>query len=168
MVSRKKWENYFIGGDGWIPQWKFNEFVWQSKSNNMYQLSYVCYSLHRLHHTWSEVFHQLSCIIRRTLQFDAMWTRTTKPLTFPIWRRVWLWVSCILLASKQKQFEETMEKTQDNQVIGNPRRLVLKQSVANILMEKGFETVEKQCIETLTEMIQSCTYYWIRMLFEFF
>lgn len=49
-----------------------------------------------------------------------------------------------------------MEKTQDNQVIGNPRRLVLKQSVANILMEKGFETVEKQCIETLTEMIQSC------------
>lgn len=51
-----------------------------------------------------------------------------------------------------------MEKTQDNQVIGNPRRLVLKQAVANILMEKGFETVEKQCIETLTEMIQSCTY----------
>lgn len=51
-----------------------------------------------------------------------------------------------------------MEKSQDNQVIGNPRRLVLKQAVANILMEKGFETVEKQCIETLTEMIQSCTY----------
>ncbi|XP_037049778.1 transcription initiation factor TFIID subunit 8 [Bradysia coprophila] len=48
-----------------------------------------------------------------------------------------------------------MEKAQDNQVIGNPRRLVLKQAVANILQEKGFETVEKQCIETLTEMIQS-------------
>lgn len=51
-----------------------------------------------------------------------------------------------------------MEKTQDNQVIGNPRRLVLKQTIANILMEKGFETVEKQCIETLTEMMQSCTF----------
>lgn len=51
-----------------------------------------------------------------------------------------------------------MEKTQESQVIGNPRRLVLKQAVANILIEKGFETVEKQCIETLTEMIQSCTY----------
>jgi len=48
-----------------------------------------------------------------------------------------------------------MEKSQDNQIIGNPRRLVLKQAVANILMEKGFETVEKECMETLTEMIQS-------------
>lgn len=51
-----------------------------------------------------------------------------------------------------------MDKSQENQIIGNPRRLVLKQAVANILMEKGFETVEKQCIETLTEMIQSCMY----------
>ncbi len=64
-----------------------------------------------------------------------------------------------------------MEKAQDNQVIGNPRRLVLKQSVANILMEKGFATVEKQCIETLTEMIQSCTYWmflWFRIIFPQF
>lgn len=47
-----------------------------------------------------------------------------------------------------------MEK-QDNQIIGNPRRTIIKTVVTTILSEKGFETVEKQCLESLTEMLQA-------------
>lgn len=49
-----------------------------------------------------------------------------------------------------------MEKQQDTQITGNPRRNIIKTVVSGILTEKGFETVEKQCLETLTEMLQGC------------
>lgn len=47
-----------------------------------------------------------------------------------------------------------MEKP-ETQVVGNPRRKILTMAVSSILMEKGFETVDKPCLETLTEMLQS-------------
>lgn len=43
-----------------------------------------------------------------------------------------------------------MEKQE--QTIANPRRSVLKMAVASILKEKGFSTVDKECLETLTEV----------------
>ena len=51
-----------------------------------------------------------------------------------------------------------MEKSSDTQIVGNPRRNIIKTVVSSILSEKGFETVEKQCLETLTEMLQSCKF----------
>lgn len=50
-----------------------------------------------------------------------------------------------------------MEKP-EAQIIGNPRRNIIKTVVTSILSEKGFETVEKQCLETLTEMMQACKF----------
>lgn len=44
---------------------------------------------------------------------------------------------------------------QDNLSVSNPRRSVLKMSVCSLLLEKGFEKVDKQCIESLVEMVQS-------------
>ncbi|XP_017469908.1 PREDICTED: transcription initiation factor TFIID subunit 8-like isoform X4 [Rhagoletis zephyria] len=37
----------------------------------------------------------------------------------------------------------------------NPRRKILGLAVSQILMEKGFDSVDKECLETLTEMLQS-------------
>lgn len=51
--------------------------------------------------------------------------------------------------------KKKMEKP-DAQLCNNPRKAILKTVVSNILTEKGFDTVERQCLENLTEMLQSC------------
>lgn len=38
----------------------------------------------------------------------------------------------------------------------NTRRKILNQVVCSILVECGYDTCEKQAVETLTEMLQSC------------
>ena len=38
----------------------------------------------------------------------------------------------------------------------NTRRKILNQVVSSILVECGYDTCEKQVLETLTEMLQSC------------
>ncbi|XP_061389378.1 transcription initiation factor TFIID subunit 8 [Musca vetustissima] len=48
-----------------------------------------------------------------------------------------------------------MEKTENTQITGNARRKILSVAVSQILMEKGFDSVDKECLETLTEMLQS-------------
>ena len=53
------------------------------------------------------------------------------------------------------QYTLDMEKP-EAQAVGNPRRKILSMAISSILMEKGFATVEKACLETLTEMLQSC------------
>jgi hypothetical protein len=50
-----------------------------------------------------------------------------------------------------------MEPTQTHQV--NVYRKMLAASVCSILVETGFDTGDKDCIGTLTEMIQCCTRY---------
>lgn len=49
-----------------------------------------------------------------------------------------------------------MEKTESTQITGNARRKILSLAVSQILMEKGFDSADKECLETLTEMLQSC------------
>lgn len=49
-----------------------------------------------------------------------------------------------------------MEKTESTQITGNARRKILNLAVSQILMEKGFDSADKECLETLTEMLQSC------------
>lgn len=49
-----------------------------------------------------------------------------------------------------------MDKTETVQPTGNARRKILSVAVSQILMEKGFDSVDKECLETLTEMLQSC------------
>lgn len=49
-----------------------------------------------------------------------------------------------------------MEKPESQTVGNDARRKVLHMAVSSILMEKGVETADKMCLETLTEMIQSC------------
>ncbi|XP_013108241.1 transcription initiation factor TFIID subunit 8 isoform X3 [Stomoxys calcitrans] len=49
-----------------------------------------------------------------------------------------------------------MEKADCTQpTTGNARRKILSVAVSQILMEKGFDSVDKECLETLTEMLQS-------------
>lgn len=43
----------------------------------------------------------------------------------------------------------------ENQII-NPRRRVLNNVIANLLVENSFDNCEKEVFETLTEMLQSC------------
>lgn len=50
---------------------------------------------------------------------------------------------------------ETMEVQQTT----NSRRKVLNHVVCNILVESGFDVCEKQALETLTEMLQSCKFF---------
>jgi len=38
----------------------------------------------------------------------------------------------------------------------NARRKILNQVVSSIFVECGYDTCEKQVLETLTEMLQSC------------
>lgn len=38
----------------------------------------------------------------------------------------------------------------------NTRRKILNHAVCSILMECGYENCDKQVLETLTEMMQSC------------
>lgn len=47
-----------------------------------------------------------------------------------------------------------MEKPESQLFSANPRKNILKAAVSSILAEKGFESIEKQCLETLTEMMQ--------------
>lgn len=49
-----------------------------------------------------------------------------------------------------------MDKIETVQPTGNARRKILGVAVSQILMEKGFDSVDKECLETLTEMLQSC------------
>lgn len=44
----------------------------------------------------------------------------------------------------------------ESQPCGNPRRAILRMVVSQVLTEKGFDVVERQCLESLTEMMQSC------------
>lgn len=37
----------------------------------------------------------------------------------------------------------------------NARRKILTMAISTILLDMGFDTVEKQCLETLSEMLQS-------------
>lgn len=46
-----------------------------------------------------------------------------------------------------------MEKPEP--VVANPRRNVLQMAVASILDELGFAKADKQCVESLTEVILS-------------
>uniref|UniRef100_A0A1A9WTD5 Transcription initiation factor TFIID subunit 8 n=1 Tax=Glossina brevipalpis TaxID=37001 RepID=A0A1A9WTD5_9MUSC len=48
-----------------------------------------------------------------------------------------------------------MDKPESVQPTGNARRKILGLAVSHILIEKGFQTVDKECMETLTEMLQS-------------
>lgn len=48
-----------------------------------------------------------------------------------------------------------MDKADSTQS-SNPRRKILGLAVSQILMEKGFDSVDKECLETLTELLQSC------------
>lgn len=43
----------------------------------------------------------------------------------------------------------------DTQIL-NTRRKILNQVVSSILVECGYDTCEKEVLETLTEMLQSC------------
>lgn len=43
---------------------------------------------------------------------------------------------------------------ESNQISSNPRRATIKAAVANILTETGFHSAERQCVETLSEMLQ--------------
>lgn len=58
--------------------------------------------------------------------------------------------------------KEKMEKQE--QLVGNPRRSILKVAVATILTEKGFAKADKECVESLTEVnidktfLPSCFY----------
>ncbi|TMW48987.1 hypothetical protein DOY81_005931, partial [Sarcophaga bullata] len=47
-----------------------------------------------------------------------------------------------------------MDKIESAQPTGNARRKILSVAVSQILMEKGFDSVDKECLETLTEMMQ--------------
>lgn len=44
------------------------------------------------------------------------------------------------------------------QLTSNPRRATIKAAVANILTETGFHSAERQCVETLSEMLQGREY----------
>lgn len=44
-------------------------------------------------------------------------------------------------------------------VLGNPRRKILQMAVSTILLEAGFDAVEKDVLESLTEMLQSSKFY---------
>ncbi|XP_055376757.1 transcription initiation factor TFIID subunit 8 [Condylostylus longicornis] len=48
-----------------------------------------------------------------------------------------------------------MEKSETQVTTTNPRRKILSMAVSSILLEKGFDSVDKICLETLTEIIQS-------------
>lgn len=50
-----------------------------------------------------------------------------------------------------------MEKPECTSTIANPRRKFLNMAISSILLETGFETADKVCLETLCEMMQSCT-----------
>jgi hypothetical protein len=43
----------------------------------------------------------------------------------------------------------------ENQLTCNSRRKFLAVAVSTVLKETGFDTTEKDCLETLTEMLQS-------------
>lgn len=40
----------------------------------------------------------------------------------------------------------------------NARRKYLNMSVSSIALESGFDSIDKEALETLTEMLQCCTY----------
>lgn len=40
----------------------------------------------------------------------------------------------------------------------NVYRKMLAATISSILLEYGFDTVEKECLGTLTEMLQACMY----------
>lgn len=54
-----------------------------------------------------------------------------------------------------------MDKAESTQPTGNARRKILSVAVSQILLEKGFDSVDKECLETLTEMMQSCKFYFM-------
>lgn len=52
-----------------------------------------------------------------------------------------------------------MEKPECSTSNANPRRKFLYMAISSILLETGFENADKICLETLSEMIQSCMFY---------
>lgn len=45
------------------------------------------------------------------------------------------------------------------------RRKVLFATVSSACYEAGFTTAERSCLETLTEMLQSCKFIFIRFIY---
>lgn len=45
--------------------------------------------------------------------------------------------------------------TTEPQTVANPRRKILQMAVSTILIDAGFDAVEKDALETMTEMFQS-------------
>lgn len=50
-----------------------------------------------------------------------------------------------------------MEQTSQQDVY----RKMLAASVSNILMQQGFEVADKECLGTLTEMLQCCKLFYL-------
>lgn len=48
-----------------------------------------------------------------------------------------------------------MDSGQD---LANPRRRILKEVVCALLVEAGFDSAADECIETLLELMTSCTF----------
>lgn len=51
-----------------------------------------------------------------------------------------------------------MEPQLPTVAVGNPRRKILQMAVSTVLIDSGFDTIEKDALETLTEMFQSGTH----------
>lgn len=52
--------------------------------------------------------------------------------------------------------------------LGNPRRKILQMAVSTILLESGFDAVDKDVLETLTEMLQSCKFLYFSLILHDF
>lgn len=48
----------------------------------------------------------------------------------------------------------------------NTRRKILNRVVCTLLVEAGYDNADKQCVEVLTEMLQSCEYFTISDIFK--
>lgn len=53
---------------------------------------------------------------------------------------------------------ENVEKVESG---NDARRRILNIAVSTVLLETGFESADKVSLETLTEILQSCTYHFI-------
>lgn len=53
-----------------------------------------------------------------------------------------------------------MDKPEVSQPTGNVRRKILSIATSGILLEKGFDNVDKDCLETLVELMQSCNVFY--------
>lgn len=58
--------------------------------------------------------------------------------------------------SLQIFFKKTMEKPEST--VPDPRRKILNMAISSVLAEAGFDSADKECLETLSEMSQSCEY----------